>query len=160
MKNPVGRPMKYKTPEEMQAVIDAYFKSCYTPKLDKQGEVVKDDEGKIVMVQHRPFTVLGIADALDMSRKQLIEYAERGEFSNTVARAKRKCELYASERLYDREGINGAKFTLINNFENYSDKQDIDVKTGGEKINPAPDETLRRLAFMLRQGTETGKVEE
>lgn len=35
----VGRPPKYKSKEEIEAKIDAYFKEC-------EGEILKDDKGK------------------------------------------------------------------------------------------------------------------
>lgn len=38
----VGRPPKYKSKEEIEEKIDAYFKEC-------EGEILKDDEGKPVL---------------------------------------------------------------------------------------------------------------
>ena len=82
--------------------------------------------------QYRPFTITGLADSLDMSRETLLRYGENDEFSDTIMRAKRKCEVYAEERLYDKEGANGAKFSLSNNFSNWKEKQDINANVNTE----------------------------
>ena len=37
-------------------------------------------------------------------------------YADTVTRAKARCEEYAEARLYDRDGANGAKFSLGCNF--------------------------------------------
>lgn len=129
---PAGRPKKYKNKKELQKKIDEYFESCYRPVIvfNKEkcvNETVKDEEGKTIKEQYRPFTVTGLADALDMSRQSLLNYAENEEFFDTITRAKRKCELYAEERLYDRDGNRGAMFSLSNNFSNWKDKQDINA---------------------------------
>ena len=41
---------------------------------------------------------------------------------NTITRAKSFVEKYAEERLFDRDGVQGAKFSLINNFKGWSEK--------------------------------------
>lgn len=131
-KNKVGRPLKYKTPEEMQKKIDEYFESCYRPVTKYNNntgkfETIKNDNGEIVKEQYRPFTVTGLADALDLNRSDLLNYDKKSEFHNTVTRAKRKCEIYAEERLFDRDGNRGAIFSLSNNFKNWADKQTIET---------------------------------
>lgn len=132
-----GRPPKYKTKEEMQNRIDEYFKNCYRPvrifNKDKcKYETVKDDNGNIVEEQYRPFTVTGLADALDMTRETLLRYGEDEEFSDTVTRAKRKCELYAEERLFDKDGNKGAMFSLANNFKDWKNKQELEANVNTE----------------------------
>ena len=67
-----------------------------------------------------------------MSRQSLLNYSEKDEFLDTIMRAKRKCELYAEERLFDKEGANGAKFSLANNFESWKDKKDVDANVNTE----------------------------
>jgi hypothetical protein len=36
-------------------------------------------------------------------------------------------EQYAEERLFDKDGANGAKFSLANNFEGWKEKQQIEA---------------------------------
>ena len=131
-KNKVGRPLKYKTPEEMQAKIDEYFESCFRPvailNKDKcEYKFLKDNEGKIVKEQYKPFTITGLANALGLSRRDLLSYNEKDEFRNTVTRAKSIVEQYAEERLFDRDGNRGAIFSLSNNFKGWADKQTIET---------------------------------
>lgn len=135
----VGRPRLYNSAEEMQKRIDEYFESCFKAIVvfnkDKcKYETVKDENGEIVTEQYRPFTVTGLADALDMSRETLLRYGEDEEFSDTIIRAKRKCELYAEERLFDKEGNKGAMFSLSNNFANWKNKQEIDANVKTQEI--------------------------
>ena len=103
-KNPVGRPLKYKSAAEMQKVIDRYFDTC-----DKEG---------------RPYTVTGLAMELDLDRKALINYAEKDEFSNTIKKAKRRVERYIEEHMYSAN-VTGLIFNLKNNF-GWVDRQEIE----------------------------------
>jgi hypothetical protein len=109
--NPVGRPPKYKTPEEMQEAIDAYFAECKENK------------------EH--LTVTGLALALDLTRQGLIEYSQKkdGEFSDTVKRAKLKVENYIEKKLFDANAT-GSIFNLKNNFD-WKDKTEQDQNISG-----------------------------
>lgn len=104
-KRQVGRPVKYKTPEEMQILIDAYFK--------------ERDETK------EPYTMTGLAIALDMDRKSLVNYAQRDEFFLTIKKAREKVEDYAERSLYRASNVTGIIFNLKNNFS-WVDRQEID----------------------------------
>lgn len=104
-----GRPRLYKCVEDMQKDIDNYFEGKF--------ENVTDELGNTRRVQTRPFTMSGLANALDMSRQSLLNYKNRDEYFDAITRARRKVEEYAEERLYDRDGVNGAKFNLVNNFD-------------------------------------------
>lgn len=151
--NKVGRPPKYKTPEEMQKKIDEYFESCYRAimvfnKDKSQYEVVKDNDGNIVKEQFKPFTITGLANALELSRSDLLNYDKKSEFHNTVTRAKSIVEQYAEERLFDRDGNRGAIFSLSNNFKNWADKQQIDTtKEPTININMINNEDLQKDFF-------------
>ena len=142
--NKVGRPATYKTPEEMQARIDAYFESCYGEYItDDDGNLMTDKHGHPVMSKSRPLTITGLALALGFnSRQSLLNYQDDPAFMDTIKRAKSKVEQYAEERLFDKDGVNGAKFNLSNNFKGWSEKQQIDsnvnlspvVFTGSDEI--------------------------
>ncbi len=127
-KNKGGCPPKYKTPEEMQAVIDAYFAECEGDYItDGEGNLMTDKNGHPVKSKPRPLTITGLALALGFTTRQaLLNYEAKPKFVDTVQRAKTKVEQYAEERLFDREGVNGAKFNLSNNFKGWSEKQQID----------------------------------
>lgn len=130
-KSRAGRPPKYKTVEEMQTKIDAYFTSCEgTPLLDDEGKAVTDKYGEPVIVGAHPPTVTGLALALGFTGRQaLLNYQAKPKFVDTITRAKARCEAYAEERLFDRNGTTGAQFSLKCNF-GWNDKSPAD--TDGE----------------------------
>ena len=123
--NNVGRPPIYETKEELQKLIDDYFEECNgNPFFDDDGKPWRTDKGYIIYrVPPKPPTVTGLALALGLaSRQALLNYQNREEFNDTVTRAKLRIEEYAEQRLFDRDGVNGAKFSLINNFKGWRDK--------------------------------------
>lgn len=126
---PAGRPPKYKTPEEMQEVIDAYFLACkvnnlddpeaYLEKLpDHQQEAIKDIDDR------RP-TICGLAYVLDMSRQALCDYEKKDQFLDTIKKAKLRIEKHLEQRL-DGNAAVGTIFNLKNNF-GWKDSQDINM---------------------------------
>lgn len=132
--NKGGRPPAYKTKEEIQEKIDKYFKDCEGELvLDKEGNPIIDKYGNVVKTGVRPLTVTGLALALGFnSRQSLLNYQDKEEFMDTITRAKAKVEQYAEERLYDKDGANGAKFSLSNNFEGWKEKQQIEAEVNSE----------------------------
>ena len=94
-----GRPPKYSSPEVMQEVMIAYFESCK---------------------QHgKPYTMSGLALALDISRMTLINYRNRNrEFEYVVKRARLFVEQSNEELLFvgSKGQVKGAIFTLKANF--------------------------------------------
>lgn len=131
--NKVGRPPFYNTAEEIQEKIDAYFEECKGEVLyDSDGNPMVDKYGNVIRVGVRPLTITGLALALGFnSRQALLNYQAREEFYDTIMRAKAKVERYAEERLFDKDGANGAKFSLANNFDGWREKKEIeaDVKS-------------------------------
>lgn len=127
--NKVGRPLMYSTPEQMQAKIDEYFDECRGEVLtDKDGMPLYDKNGIELRVGVRPLTITGLALALGFnSRQALLNYQAKDEFHDTIMRAKAKVECYAEERLFDKDGANGAKFSLANNFDGWKEKKEIEA---------------------------------
>lgn len=99
----VGRPLKFKSVEELQEKIDAYFASC-------------DEENE-------PITITGLALALDTSRDILCNYENRDEFSNAIKMAKLRVENAYEKRLVRRG--NGGDVFALKNF-GWKDTKDID----------------------------------
>ena len=142
----MGRPWIYKTPEELEEKIEAYFTECegeivYT----RDGEMLLDKYGQPVVRGAHPPTVTGLALALTGltelrrasvltlsggelqrvllalalgfgGRQALMNYQGREVFKDTITRAKARCEEYAERRLYDKDGCTGAKFSLACNW--------------------------------------------
>ena len=112
-----GRPfgtLKYDNLEDLQNGINNYFAE-------------QDEKGK-------PYTMEGLAYSLNIDVKTLSNYGHNENYFPSINRARQKCLVYKSERLYDKDGVNGAKFDLINNSERmgglrYADKveQTIDI---------------------------------
>ena len=113
-----GRKPTYKTPEEMQTVIDKYFEECSgRPYIMDDGEPLRDKSGNVILLFQHPPTVTGLALALGFtSRQELLNYQGKPAFVDTVTRAKARCEEYTEGRLYDRDGARGAEFSLKYNF--------------------------------------------
>ena len=106
-----GRPRKYKTVKELEEKIENYFNTCD--------------------IENRPYTVTGLAIALDMSRKMLLEYCDRVDengdsFRNSIKKAKDRCEAKIEEGLLSgKYNATGAIFNLKNNY-GWKDKQEVE----------------------------------
>lgn len=97
MSNKEGRPLKFKTVEELQSAIDLYLTT--TPKED--------------------WTITGMAIALDTYRSVLCDYEEKDEYSNTIKKAKQMVE-HSYEIDLKKSGRTGTIFALKN--FNWKDK--------------------------------------
>lgn len=136
-----GRPPKYKSKKKMQEAIDQYFENCEGTMLrDDKGKPVLSKFGEPVYVGCRPPTVTGLALALGFSGRQaLLNYQAKEEFVDTVTRAKARVEQYAEERLFDRDGSQGAQFSLRNNFKGWRESEE------------ANEDTLKKLDDVLKE---------
>ena len=114
---------KYKRPEEMQHIIDEYFKACEGKVLtDDNGQVLTDKYGSPIIIGAKPPTVTGLALALGFtSRQALLNYQGKKQFVDTVTRAKTRVEEYTESRLFDKDGARGAIFSLAHNFKGWKD---------------------------------------
>lgn len=131
-----GRPLKYKTVAELEAAIDAYFEQCKGHPLEVNGEPIYDKYGQPVIVDVHPPTVTGLALHLGFaSRQALLNYQGRKQFNDTIMRGKARVEAYAEERLFDRDGANGAKFSLVNNFSGWSNNPTPDAEDSAAQHN-------------------------
>lgn len=114
-----GRPfgtLKYDNLEDLDNGINSYFDDC-------------DNNGK-------PYTLEGLALALNITPQTLCNYGSKeyaeGKYFEAINRARIRCIDYASSRLYDKEGSNGAKFYLTNNAERmgglrYAERQEVSM---------------------------------
>lgn len=118
-----GRPPKYATPQELQEAIDAYFLEIDT--YNAQNTPLT-----------RPYTMTGLAMAIDLTRQGLIEYSQKkdGGFSDSIRRAKSKVERFNEEQLYRTGQVTGVIFNLTNNFD-WKHKSETDLTTKGQPIN-------------------------
>ena len=105
------------TSEELQNEIQDYF----------DGQEAKD----------KPPTITGLALALGVSPQTLCNYgtpgyADESNYLDTITRARLRCLAYKEERLDTKDGVQGAKFDLVNNSERmgglrYADRQEVSM---------------------------------
>ena len=104
-----GRPLKYKTVEELEKAIDAYFEERYEKAV--------------------PPTVSCLALYLGFAERQSIyDYKEKPEFSYTINKAITRIEDYAERTILNNDGsATGAIFWLKNH--RWADKtvQDVNI---------------------------------
>ena len=150
-----GRPPKYESKEQIESLIEAYFKKCEGEILrDSDDEIILDKFGRPVMIGARPPTVTGLALALGFTnRLSLLNYQGKKEFVNTITRAKSMVEAYAEERLFDRDGSNGARFSLVNNFRGWADKPKTEMD---EQEQRARIESMKAQTEMLEEKKARG----
>lgn len=132
-----GRPPIWKSVDGMQELIDKYFEECQgTELLDANGDVRLNKYDEPIYIKSKPPTVTGLALALGFnSRQSLLEYQCDDEFADTITQAKARVEEYAETRLFDKDGSNGAQFSLKNNFKSWKDKTETELSGGlGFKI--------------------------
>lgn len=138
-----GQKRRFVSPEHLQSMVNEYFESCNGPLLDRYGNLVYDKDGNLVKTQVKPWTVSGLALYLGVSTVTLKQYRlgridslldemrvdtdDGMTFSSVVLKAKQKIESYAEERLYDRDGQQGARFVLDNAFNWVSRKEQAEI---------------------------------
>jgi hypothetical protein len=115
------RPLKFKTPEELQRKIDEYFDMC--------------DEN------NKPYTISGLAYYLGTNRQTLLNYEERDEFFDTIKNAKARIEAFVEESLWTPKITAGVIFNLKNNF-GWNDKNENKVTINLDDLS---DEEIEEL---------------
>jgi len=112
--NKGGRPLKFKTVEELQKKIDEYFKSCLKKVyIKKTGDFLRDPETDEYIYENcRPLTISGLAECLNVHSETLTNYENRNEYFETIMRARAKIDTFKHEALYYKDSATGAKFDL------------------------------------------------
>ncbi len=147
----VGKPLKFPDLDKLKEDIEAYFHFCnphiemvQTPVLMTTGpskgtyEVVLRPE----LTTQRPYTISGLAYFLGTNRTTLLDYENLAvkdsediplglrtkdpfllrQYTDTIKRAKARCEAYVEERLLSGGHPVGSIFNLKNNYHNWEDK--------------------------------------
>lgn len=144
----VGKPPRY-TPEEVKEKIDQYFKDC-----DNQTKEVVTKDGAVITVKApTPYTVTGIAIALDVHRDTLHGWSKGGEFADLIKKAKEKVENNLVIR--GLENLNNPTVTIfsLKNWFKWKDKQEVHQKV--EQVSEdKKKEKLSKLKKIIRSVSE------
>ena len=102
-----GPPRKFADPEQMAEAIDKYFADCVRM-------VENPHTGETEFFWIDPPTVPGLALALGMTTKTLIEYSKLDEFEALITEAKLRIEEYTAKALHANPKATGLIFILKN----------------------------------------------
>lgn len=105
-----GRPKIYNNVEDIERDIDIYFKDCNKRK--------------------RPYTMSGLAHALNMDRRSLVNYSNDEKFFLTIKKAREKVEQQLEENALMGKG--NSTFTIFNLKNNFGWKDKIEVADNRE----------------------------
>lgn len=166
-KKSAGRPPKYFSADGMQQAIDEYFEA-HKPRVRKgeDGKPLLSAKG-FPIVELNPPTISGLALFLGFSnRTSLYEYEKEPEFSDTIKRARSRCEEFVESC-----GMSGdipapmAIFALKN--YGWSDKQELE-HTGkeGSPLIPQkvifeivdPNDKQNKDSESIQRDTDSGAV--
>jgi len=111
----MGRPRQYKTAAEMQLIIDRYFDECFVNAFGTNLDSGELPKGYQFMTQDKNPTVTGLAFCLNLTRQGLINYEGRGEFVDTIKKAKTRIEASLEQRLFG-PSVAGVIFNLRHNY--------------------------------------------
>lgn len=94
----VGRPRAFKSVEEVEKKINAYFNYCEE--------------------KEKPYTMSGLAYYLEVSRQTLVNYSYKDEYFDTIKKARDKVQMQLEENaLSNKSNPTFTIFNLKNNFD-------------------------------------------
>lgn len=94
----VGRPKAFKSVEEVEEKINAYFNYCEE--------------------KEKPYTMSGLAYYLEVSRQTLVNYSYKDEYFDTIKKARDKVQMQLEENaLSNKANPTFTIFNLKNNFD-------------------------------------------
>lgn len=174
---PVGRPMKFATVQGLKQKIDEYFGDC-DPHIGQKQVWMKKVDGKgywateEIITEQRPYTITGLALALDTNRHTLLNYQEREhypadldddiatEFINTIAQAKLRCHQYAEDHLFTGRNAAGAMFSLKNNYDWVDESQVKHSGTISEDLDSLEEAEKAKTEVSEQAAAELQKIDE
>lgn len=134
--NKKGRPLKYKTVEEMELHIEEFFNECQPVVMtDKStGKILTNSNG-IPIVEYNPPTLTGLALHLGFeSRQSIYDYEKRNdEFSYSIKVARLKCENWAEKNMLAGNVAPAAGIFVLKNY-GWRDDKGLDLTSGGDKL--------------------------
>jgi len=114
MKNKIGKPLSFKTVEELEEKVELFFTSDDAYLIN-----YKDGEEERIYAP----TMAGLALHLGVDRKTITNYSNKDEYFPTIRKAKARIEAHLEKKLYGNN-VTGLIFNLKNNFD-WKDKSEI-----------------------------------
>ena len=156
-----GRPFLFTKPDELKNKIEAYFDTCDPHKqkqlvesgVNKNGDTIFLE--REVMTEQIPYTVVGLARAMGVSRRTLLNYRKyehytdeispeiRQELILTIEDAYYRVEEFNEKQLHKNGLANGIKFNLTNNFD-WVDKQVVETESPESALDALDDPATQR----------------
>jgi hypothetical protein len=139
MANLGGRPkgsLKIESEEELVRAINEYFDFC--DNRTQQVYSAKAD-GIVEVIDPEPYTMSGLAGAMGIDRRTLLNYTKDERFFSHIKAARNKVERDVERRLMEGKAQTGAIFNLKNNFD-WKDQTQQDINHSGNVsfINDVP----------------------
>ena len=106
----VGRPRAFKSVEEVEEKINAYFNYCEE--------------------KEKPYTMSGLAYYLGISRQTLVNYSNQDQFFDTIKKARDRVQMELEEIALSNKA--NPTFTIFNLKNNFDWKDSNEVKTNVE----------------------------
>ena len=119
-----GRPLAFKTVEELEEAVESYF----APGGDAWMEGA---EGAQIFAP----TMSGLALHLGVDRRTITNYANKDEYFPTIKKARARIESALERRLYGNN-VTGIIFNLKNNFD-WCDKNEIAHTSPDGSMSPS-----------------------
>jgi len=129
-KNPVGRPLAFKSVKELSDKIDEYFYWCDNRTKDIY---IKDLGDNLSVSSPAPYTMSGLARRLGIDRDTIINYSHKEYFFGTIKAARERVQEDVETRLMETSNQSGAIFNLKNNF-GWKDKTETDITSNGKGL--------------------------
>ena len=110
----VGRPRAFKSVEEVEEKINAYFNYCEE--------------------KEKPYTMSGLAYYLEVSRQTLVNYSNQDQFFDTIKKARDRVQMQLEENALSNKA--NPTFTIFNLKNNFDWKDKIEHSSSeAENIN-------------------------
>lgn len=138
-----GRPLKFKTVEELQAKIDEYFAISET-----YNNAIYEGTKKGRL---KPPNIAGLSLHLNICYNTFLNYRDKDEFLDTIANARLRCVNYCYEELLGGRNQLGARFALMNfgfaeNINNNNTEKPYDKETDYNN----PDESAQAYMDLIK----------
>lgn len=109
MKTNIGKPRKIKSPESLVKLFEDYLDTCFN--------IEKDENGKEIIENIKPLSLLSFSNFIGINRDTLWDYSKLPEYSDTIKKIKEYIEAWIADQLYVNPRTAGLIFILKNGYD-------------------------------------------